>query len=69
MENTPGSLDLDALSQMYEMEADKLRMALINGASWDDMREQRHVVTELAIAIHRQRKSDGHPAGNDHRPT
>jgi len=67
MENAFESLDLNTLKQLYEKEAGTLRTALINGASWDEMRLQRIKVTELAIELHRKRQGTEHPAGNDHR--
>lgn len=59
-----GGLDLNTLKIMYEREAAELERALLRGVSWDDLREQRKNVTELAIALHQKRFSSMHPAGS-----
>jgi hypothetical protein len=69
MDNALANLDLKTLRDMYEKESGVLRTALINGSSWEEMREQRLRVTEISIAMHRKRQGGGHPAGNDHRPS
>ncbi|HEU4473114.1 MAG TPA: hypothetical protein VFR58_18610 [Flavisolibacter sp.] len=56
-------LDLDTLKTMYEQEASVLKTALLSGASWEELHEQRQMVTELAIALHQKKQSVGaHPA-------
>ena len=54
MESKPGQTDFAALKSSYEREAAALRTALINGASWDEVKEQRVRVTQLAIEVHRK---------------
>ncbi len=56
------ALDLETLKVLHEREASKLRAALINGASWEDLQEQRHLVTEISIVIHQKRMSSSNPA-------
>lgn len=56
-------LNLEALRALYEAESSGLRRALINGLSWDELKDQRKNVTELAIAIHKKIYSEtGNPA-------
>ena len=47
-------LDLETLKKLYTVENNKLQEALINGSKWEDMKEQRTNVTELAIMIHKR---------------
>ena len=70
MEKTLCSLDLNILKEMYERESSKLKEALLHGADWEAVRDQRHTVTELAIAIHQKRfPQNNNPAENDVRPS
>jgi hypothetical protein len=55
MERNLCSLDLNTLKVLYDKEAAALSDALLNGASWNEVREQRKNVTELAIEIHKRR--------------
>ena len=48
-------LDLDVLESMYEEEARRLNDRLLAGASWESLREQKQIVTELAIVIHKKK--------------
>ena len=59
MDKNLSSLDLNTLKGMYEKESGELKAALLRGAGWDDLREQRHRVTDLAIAIHKKRMMPG----------
>ena len=54
MESNLEHVDLTTLKTTYEREAAALSTALINGASWDDVKEQRIRVTHLAIEVHRK---------------
>ena len=54
-----GQMDLTTLKTTYEKEAAALRTALINGASWEDVKEQRLRVTQLAIEVHRKIHAGG----------
>jgi hypothetical protein len=55
-------LDLDALKDAYEKESSKLKAALLNGTSWEELRDQRQKVTELAIALHKKINTSANPA-------
>lgn len=57
-----GEMDVDALRHAYELEASKLKTALLNGASWEEMKDQRKTVTELAIALHKKINTSDNPA-------
>jgi hypothetical protein len=69
MEQTLWSLDLDTLKLLYDKEAAALRTALINGASWEDVKEQRKIVTDLAITLHKKRMGFPNPAESKIRDT
>lgn len=57
MENNLSSLDLDTLKRMHQTAAFKMQSALLNGASWEEVKDHRQMVTELAIAIHKKQPS------------
>ena len=59
--------DLTTLKSMYEEEKESLTNALLNGVSWDSLRDQRRNVTELAIVIHKNASNSGNPAENQTR--
>lgn len=62
MEMNWSELDVDALKNAYEKESAKLKASLLNGSSWEEMKEQRQKVTELAIALHKKINSTANPA-------
>ena len=39
---------------MYERERASLDTALLNGALWEEVKDQRKIITELSITIHKQ---------------
>jgi len=55
-------LDADDLKAAYEKESAKLKASLLNGSSWEEMKDQRKKVTELAIALHKKINTSGNPA-------
>ena len=55
-------LDIPTLKGIYEKEAADLKAALISGSSWEELREQRQKVTDLAIALHKKRFFGANPA-------
>ena len=61
------SYDLPILKVMYEKEAEVLQKALLSGATWDEVREQRKKVTDLAIAMHKKRFASTNPAESSSR--
>jgi hypothetical protein len=66
MEKNLGSLDLLTLKALHEREAEELSKALLSGVNWNDLREQRQRVTDLAIAMHQKRQLGlgDHPASH-----
>ncbi|MGZ5189868.1 MAG: hypothetical protein ACXWCZ_02550 [Flavisolibacter sp.] len=60
-------LDLNLLKSMYEKEATVLKNSLLNGASWEEVKDQRRRVTEISIAIHKLRYRNGNPAESSFR--
>jgi hypothetical protein len=44
---------LQALLNLYNKEIDFLKQKLLNGESWENLRDQRRNITELAISIHK----------------
>jgi hypothetical protein len=49
-------VDFEALNAMYENEKQKLTDALLSGASWEEVQDQRRLVTTLAIERHKKWK-------------
>lgn len=62
MEMNWSELDVDALRDAYEKESARLKASLISGSSWEEMKDQRKKVTELAIALHKKINTSGNPA-------
>lgn len=62
METNWSEMDLDSLRDVYEKESAKLKASLLSGTSWDEMKDQRKKVTELAIALHKKMHVSGNPA-------
>ncbi|MCW3074246.1 MAG: hypothetical protein JWP69_1315 [Flaviaesturariibacter sp.] len=63
-------LELDTLKNMYSNAAADLKKALLEGASWHEMKELRQDVTELEIALYKKiRSEDRHPAEYKNRDT
>ena len=62
MESSWNELDVDALRTLYEQESSNLKGALLQGTSWDDLKEQRLKVTELSIALHKKIHATSNPA-------
>jgi hypothetical protein len=56
-------------SRLYETELTRLEHALLQGVTWDDLREQRLVVTQLAVRLHKTVTdlSSDHPAAGEQR--
>jgi hypothetical protein len=48
-------LDLSVLQTMYHEEAKRLNDGLLAGASWESLREQKQIVVDLAIVIHKKK--------------
>ena len=62
MERNQCSFELEALKKLYEAEAEKLTVSLLNGATWEEVKDQRKLVTDLAIAVHKKKHSSSNPA-------
>jgi hypothetical protein len=62
MEMNWSEMDVDALRDFYEKESAQLKASLLNGCSWEEMKDQRQKVTELAIALHKKMHVSGNPA-------
>lgn len=60
-------IDLESLVRMHQTASFRLQAALLNGATWQEVQDQRELVTELSIAIQRRRTRRGHPAADDFR--
>lgn len=67
MEMNWSELDVDALKNAYEKESAKLKASLLNGSSWEEMKEQRQKVTELAIALYKKINTTTNPAESTNR--
>jgi hypothetical protein len=67
MDKNLWGLDLKILKTMYDKEAAILKNSLLNGASWDEVKDQRRKVTEISIAMHKLRYRSGNPAESSSR--
>lgn len=60
------NLDLSSLKRIYETANLKFQEALIQGAEWREMQDQREFLVELAVAIQRKEPSYFmHPAASE----
>lgn len=57
-------MELEALRALFERESNGLKTALLNGATWEEVQEQRKKVTELSIALHRKIQASIQLSGN-----
>jgi hypothetical protein len=55
-------LGVDELRDAYEKESAKLKASLLSGTSWEELKNQRQKVTELAIALHKKINTSANPA-------
>ena len=61
--NDLSRLDQVALQDAYNGATRKLCEALLNGTPWEDVQEQRFLVTTLGIALYKyRRRGSGNPA-------
>lgn len=65
MEKRWSGLDDQALKALYENKLQKLHAALIGGAEWEALRDQRHEVTQLSILL--SKRLSGNPAEHKNR--
>jgi hypothetical protein len=66
MEQEWRSLDAEALRSLYQQKQQEFTTALLNGADWKEVQEQRKLVTELSIALYK-RVNEQNPAENNTR--
>jgi hypothetical protein len=66
MEKEWRSLDAEALRSLYQQKQQEFTVALLNGADWKEVQEQRKLVTELSIALYK-RVNEQNPAENNTR--
>ena len=57
-------IDLESLVRMHQTASFRLQAALLSGATWQEVQDQRELVTELSIAIQRRRTRRSHPAAD-----
>lgn len=62
MNTSWNDLELEALRALFEKETARLQNALLNGCSWEEVREQRQKVTDLSIILHKKISSSINPA-------
>jgi hypothetical protein len=60
MEIKWSGLDNNALKALYENKLQELNAALLRGAEWEALRDQRHEVTQLSILL--SKRQFGNPA-------
>lgn len=56
------NIDYYTLASQYLKETEELKQALIAGVPWEDLRNQKNWITQLAIALHRKKPSRFNPA-------
>ena len=57
MNNGQPNDDFDSLRTLYEKENEELKTRLLNGALWEEVKDQRLRITELSIALHKKLKT------------
>ena len=57
-------LEVEALRALFEKESMHLKTALLSGASWEEVQDQRKKVTELSIALHKKIQASVQTSGN-----
>jgi hypothetical protein len=62
MKSNWNELDVDELRDVFEKESAKLKASLLSGSSWEELKDQRQKVTELAIALHKKINTSSNPA-------
>ncbi len=63
MDTSWNEFDVDTLRKLYEQESSSLKGALLQGISWNDLKDQRQKVTELSIILHKKiHAATGNPA-------
>jgi len=58
------SLDLNTLKTLYEMEQEELNAALLEGVSWDDLKDRRKMLFDLARVLQAKRSGELNESGN-----
>jgi len=53
------NLDLDTLKAMYEKAQAELTASLLSGTLWNEVKEQRKKLTEIAIVLHKKAQAMG----------
>ena len=48
----------EEIANLLSLANKDLQQSLINGADWEELKEKRFVVTELAIALHKRQKPE-----------
>ncbi|GAB4092921.1 hypothetical protein [Flaviaesturariibacter terrae] len=46
-------LDTDTLQRLYLHETERLKVALLEGSSWQEVQELRHRITDIEAALYR----------------
>jgi hypothetical protein len=54
MRHNFSELNLESLKALYDKENERLQTRLLSGALWEEVKEERHTITELSIALHRK---------------
>ena len=57
-----GDLGVDELRDAYKKESAQLKASLLSGMLWEELKDQRQKVTELAIALHKKINASSNPA-------
>lgn len=56
------NIDYYTLAEQYLKETGELRQSLLEGVPWEDLRNKKNLITQLAIALHRRKPYNFNPA-------
>lgn len=69
MEINLKELETEELKMLYSKTENELQTALLNGASWEEVKAKRDLVTNISIILHKRKfPVSGSPAENPFRP-
>ena len=56
--------ELEKLVSTYNLEAEELKKALLSGTPWEELKDKKKRISQLASIIHKHNISKGNPAEN-----
>ena len=52
-------MEVEELKKLYSVAEQALQKALLNGASWEEVKAKRDLVTDISIQLHKRKLSGG----------